>query len=274
MLRLIDTPNTTRAYPTADWYDAVRARVSRRKYDGSAVSATHLGILSSAADASRTAETRAVIVGDAPEAVFTEVLDGRIGGYGRVTGVRSCVVLIGREGSDVEAGYLGEAIVLEATRLHIDSCWIGGSFDSGLASGLVELEVGESVLAVIALGRAMDRPTFQERGVWMMMGSRRRRSVEDIAPGIDATWPEWARSAVGTARLAPSGGNQQPWLFSIDGDGALVIRPRENARYPSTMMDCGIAMLHAEVGSVNAGVRGHWERLASPAIARFLPSGV
>lgn len=263
----------TAAFPSADWYEAIETRVSRRKHDGSPVSTAEASALTEAAQAMESDKARAVVLADAPADAFTRVLGGRLGGYGRVTGVRSCLVLIGPETSVVEAGYLGEALVLEATRLHVDTCWVGGSFDRELVSGLVELGRGETVLAIIALGRASDRPSLEERSVWMLMGSRGRHAMEEIAPSIGSEWPEWARAAVRAAGLAPSGGNAQPWRFRLDDDGALVVFVAADAKYPSKEMDCGIAMLHAEVGALRAGVEGRWERLESPSIARFVPGG-
>jgi hypothetical protein len=34
-------------------------------------------------------------------------------------------------------------------------------------------------------------------------------------------------------------------------------------------LDCGIAMLHIEVAALNAGMKGKWEFLKSPQVARF-----
>jgi nitroreductase len=274
MAHLMEAQDTRSTYSAQGWLDAIDARVSRRKYDGTPISPAVVTALQEVAETFGGDGVRAVIVADAPEAVFTKILGGRLGGYGRVTGVRTCAVLIGRGDADVAAGYLGEAVVLEATRLGVDSCWIGGSFDADVTTSLVRLAPQESVLAVIALGRAKDRPSLEEQSVWMMMGSRRRLPVEKIAEGIDSGWPRWARAAVEAARLAPSGGNQQPWRFALSAEGELVLRVDADAKYPSKMMDCGIAMLHAEVGSRHAGVRGHWERMEAPLIARFVPVGL
>jgi len=35
-------------------------------------------------------------------------------------------------------------------------------------------------------------------------------------------------------------------------------------------LDCGIAMLHLEVGALYSGVKGHWEYLLDPEIAKFV----
>ena len=34
-------------------------------------------------------------------------------------------------------------------------------------------------------------------------------------------------------------------------------------------LDCGVAMLHIEVAALDCGVRGRWEFLKAPKVARF-----
>jgi hypothetical protein len=36
-------------------------------------------------------------------------------------------------------------------------------------------------------------------------------------------------------------------------------------------MDLGIAMLHAELGALHAGMSGKWDRSSGEVVARFLP---
>ncbi len=35
-------------------------------------------------------------------------------------------------------------------------------------------------------------------------------------------------------------------------------------------LDCGIAMLHIELGALSKGVKGRWELLKQPQVARFV----
>ena len=42
--------------------------------------------------------------------------------------------------------------------------------------------------------------------------------------------------------------------------------------YWTAPMDFGIAMLHAELGALHTGVRGSWEMLSGPDVARFAPA--
>jgi hypothetical protein len=76
-------------------------------------------------------------------------------------------------------------------------------------------------------------------------------------------------AAVEAARVAPSGANKQPWRFRLEG-GTLVMGRAEKI-YWTAPIDFGIAMLHVELGAEHAGVRGAWEHLAEPDVARFVP---
>jgi len=50
---------------------------------------------------------------------------------------------------------------------------------------------------------------------------------------------------------------------SPDTDG-----PKDSGRYPKRL-DCGIAMLHLELGAAAAGVSGRWVPPRPPEVARF-----
>ena len=79
-------------------------------------------------------------------------------------------------------------------------------------------------------------------------------------------------AAVETARLAPSAVNRQPWRFRFDA-GALVIARDNAVEFPrvSKRLDCGIAMLHAELGARATGVHGAWRDLSIGLdVARFV----
>jgi hypothetical protein len=78
----------------------------------------------------------------------------------------------------------------------------------------------------------------------------------------------WAQAAVNAARVAPSGGNKQPWRFSLE-DGELVLTDHPARFYWTHRMDCGIAMLHAELGALHTGVHGVWRAEGDHVVARF-----
>ena len=228
---------------------------------------------------------RIVLIEHDAGSLFTGVLGKFLGSYGRVEGATLAAAFIGRAGHEGEVGYVGEAFILEATSLGLSTCWIAGTFDKERAAGVAELAEGERVVALTPLGFAGERPRG-ERFLRRALKAWDRLPIEKIAPGIDGgaaggddptareaagaePWPAWARSAVEAARRAPSGANRQPCRFRLDGDGLVL--SRASKIYWTAPIDFGIARLHVELGAAHEGVRGTWETLADPDVARFVP---
>jgi nitroreductase len=273
------------ARPALDpaWYDAIATRRSRRRYSDRKVAQAALAELRAFCERFRLSGDVRVVLAEGAGDVFTGLLDRFGGAYGRVEGAPWTAAFVGPAGTETEAGYVGEAFVLEATRLGLGTCWVAGMFDHATASGLARLRPGEKVIAVTPVGHPLERKALVERMMSTAVRSAARRQVEDIAPGLvrgvwqsggatgAGAWPAWAVSAVEAARQAPSGANRQPWRFRVDG-GALVLASAERA-YWTAPIDFGIAMLHAELGALHEGVRGEWVRLVLPDVARFEPDG-
>jgi nitroreductase len=266
------------------WYDAIGVRRSRRRYSDRAIAEADLSALRKLCERFRLAPgARAELMGNAG-GVFTGLLDRFGGSYGRVEGAPWAAAFIGPEGSETEVGYVGEAFVLEATRLGLGTCWVAGMFDAEMASRLASLDRGERVIAVTPVGHVLERKQLVERMMSKAVRSAARRQVEVIAPGLTrgagaargtgpagAEWPAWAVTAVEAARVAPSGANRQPWRFRREG--AALVMGRAEKVYWTAPIDFGIAMLHVELGAAHEGVHGEWERLPDPDVARFVPDG-
>ncbi|MEZ5124632.1 MAG: nitroreductase family protein [Thermoleophilia bacterium] len=258
------------------WYGAITARRSRRRFSPRVISASDLAALQAFCDRCRPDSGVRVAMRQGHPEVYTGALQ-RIGGaYGRVEGAPWTAAFVGPDGAENDIGYVGEAFVLEATRLGLGTCWIAGSFDRSLAESLVSLREGERVHAITPVGHPLERKAFVERVMSGAVRSAARRQIEEIAPTLKRglgpahdAWPAWAITAVEAARLAPSGGNKQPWRFRLDSD-ALVLSGAEKA-YWTAPIDFGIAMLHAELGAAYEGVRGVWQSLPEPDVARFVP---
>ena len=208
-----------------EWYEMIGRRISRREFDGRTISPELRERLEVFCDgASAPAGAPRLTGGDAGRGAGAGppvprrrprpgLFTGLIGSYGKVAGTRLAAAFVGRAPSgdpapdDVQAaaGYLGEALILEATRLGLGTCWIAGSFDKAAAADLADLGPGEQVIAVTPLGYPTQRPAGGERLLRTMVKASARLSVEKIAPGVlDGGWPQWAVSAVQAARLAPS----------------------------------------------------------------------
>lgn len=257
----------------AVWLDATAHRRSRRRYTGAAVTADVLNTLDEVCEGFHPfGDARVVLVREPGDGVF----HGIVGAYGRVSGAPHVLLVVADERTahaHAHAGYTGEAAILAATALGLDTCWIGGFFRPAYVRRLVTLEQGERVVAVSPVGHATGALGVSERMLRGAAGSRGRKPLEEIAPGIDETWPEWARAAAETVRIGPSAMNRQPWRLRME-EGSLVVSrdaPREVPRV-TRALDCGIAMLHAELGAYREGVRGRWvDASAALDVARFEP---
>jgi nitroreductase len=254
------------------WFAATRSRHSRRDFDGKTVASELLEALDLTCTGFRPYPDSRVELVRSPA---VDVFRGAIGSYGKVTGAPHLLVMIVSTeppAAQQHVGYTGEACVLEATALGLDTCWVGGFFSRDKVAKVVELREDETVVAVSPVGHALGDTSRNERIMERMAGSHRRRPIEQIAQGAGEDWPAWARAAVECARIAPSALNRQPWRFSMD-DAVLVIS-RTPGEMPAVAkaLDCGIAMLHAELGTRDAGVSGRWRDCdGGPDVARFEP---
>ena len=247
------------------WFDAISRRCSRRRYADVPIAAADLERLHEFCAAFRPNVTvRVELVEDGARDVFT----GLVGNYGRVEGARWIAAFVGPAGSELEIGYLGEAFILEATRLGLDTCWIAGSLDKDHAGRLAELADGERVIAVTPVGHAVQHQPIGERLLRSAVRAASRKSAAELAPGIGDGWPAGAVAAVEAVRKAPSGANRQPWRFRLEG-GGLVMGAADKL-YWTAPIDFGIAMLHVELAAGHTGVTGRWERLGGPDIAHFV----
>ncbi len=167
--------------------------------------------------------------------VFDEpaAFSGFLAHYGKFSGVRNYIAVCGKPGETFEdrAGYAGEALVLLAQTLNLNTCWVALTFSKGKAR--YTLADGEKLLCVIALGygATQGRPHPSK----MLTG------VSDYRDGD----PVWYRAGLDAALLAPTATNQQRFYF----------RRRENTvglsalPGPYAKLDKSIVRLHFEIGA-------------------------
>lgn len=204
-----------------------------------------------------------MLVAQAPPKIFTGWL---LGVYGKVASPSALVFVGDRRlpGAAARAGYTGQAAVLEATALDLGTCWIGGGVRRAHVASLLELDADEHVYSISTLGYPPEHKGVGERVTAGMVRAHTRRPLESIAPGWQ-TWPDWARAGVKLARISPSATNRQPWRFARGDDGHIALS-FSGADTPviSKRLDCGIAMLHFELGLREAGGAGSWQLLSDP----------
>jgi nitroreductase len=255
------------------WLEAASERRSRRAFDGTPALPQTIDALSETCEGFRPfGDARVVLVAE-PQ---VDPFKGVVGSYGKVTGAPHVLLVIAHSGSSAaqaHAGYVGEAAILEATALGLGTCWIGGFFDPKKALRLAELGPEERIVAISPVGFPSRSLTGTERTMRSMAGSHKRKTIDEIAAGT-SEWAAWAKAAAECVRIAPSAVNRQPWRLRLE-DGSLVVARDNKFETPKVTkaLDCGIAMLHAELGALGKRVAGTWATLDDRLdVARFVPA--
>lgn len=254
--------------PVESWYQAIFVRRSRRSFIDRLPEEGKLERLEKVSREFRPfAGARAEFLRNSPEKVFK----GIVGGYGKITGSPYYVAFIGSsESPNVEEGigYTGEGVILEATALGLGTCWVSGFFRPDAVKEHIALAKHERIYAVTPIGYTEKGFSVKEKFYEGAARSLKKKTLEEI---VEGTVPEpWQAKAIEAARIAPSASNRQPWLFVV-GEKSITVRlnsPKDSDKYPKRL-DCGIAMLHIELGALAAGKKGSWTPLSGPNVARF-----
>jgi nitroreductase len=259
--------------PVSSWYEAISFRKSRRSFlAGRPVAEDQFERLERLSrDFRPFSDARVAIVRRPPDRVLT----GVVGSYGRINGASAYAAVIGNASgphAPAHAGYTGEALILEATALGLGTCWVSGFFRASEAGKDIALSGDERIFAVTPLGLGERNFSVKEKIFISAVGSLKRKKLDELTAG-SAPLP-WQLKALEAARLAPSARNRQPWRFVLDSGSITVLRDAgpDGDRYPKSL-DCGIAMLHLELGARAAGVSGAWSFLTPPAVARYNAAG-
>lgn len=169
------------------------------------------------------------IVWDEPKA-----FDSFMAHYGKFSGVKSYVALIGKKEDEEKIGYYGEKIALTAQALGLNTCWVAMSYKK--VKSAYDLRKGEKLHLVLSLGYGATQ------GV-----SHKSKEIDAVANIKDA--PAWFVSGVQCALLAPTAMNQQK--FHFDYVNGKVVAKAGFGFY--TKADLGIAKFHFELASGKDG---------------------
>lgn len=137
-----------------------------------------------------------------------KAFDGFMAHYGKFSGVRNYIALIGPKGPDLDekCGYYGERLVLLAQQLGLNTCWVALTY-SKVKTAFTILE-GEKLCVVIALGYG------QTQGV-----AHKAKPFSEVTKA-DGPAPDWFQRGVEAALLAPTAINQQKFTLTLEGDKA------------------------------------------------------
>lgn len=221
-----------------NWHDAIFARSSVRSYTGAPdkEQLDRLGVLC------RKLSWQGITV---------RMFKGP--GLKGIKGTDVYAVIVAKKNVPMELeGFMGEALVLEATAMGLGTCWLGAMFYPEIISRNVNLQNDEVVHCVIALGKA-NLPAFnpKRKELKKICGK-----TEDELAGLGV----WQKEAVLCARLAPSAVNQQPWKIEADTTGVSILETSVLIKKYAPL-DRGIAMLHAAVGAYHMGREAVWKKV-------------
>ncbi len=212
-----------------DIIEAIQSRHSVRKYTDTPISPEHIEALE-AEIARRNAESGLHIQLILNE---TKAFGNFLAHYGLLHGVKNYIALIGKANNELEekCGYHGEHLVLKAQQMGLNTCWVGGTYKK--IKSAFEINEGEKLCLVIAIGYGKNQGF-----------KRRSKSFEDVTD-IQGNVPDWFKSGVESALLAPTAINQQKFKFSLNGNKVTA----KAAKGPFSIVDLGIVKYHFEVGA-------------------------
>ena len=196
-----------------------------------------------------------------------------LGTYGVIKNARLYLagMIIPAPMAPVDYGYCTEKLILTATGLGLNTCWMGGTFAIsafGRASGMRRNEL---LPTVSPIGYAASRRSLTERLMRGFAGSDHRLPWNqlffmnnDQSP-LSAEEAGTYREALENIRLAPSASNKQPWriVYDKNRDTFLFYLSRavgyRHLRDVSLQeIDMGIAMCHFDLTVKALGIAGRW----------------
>lgn len=160
--------------------EAIQQRHSVRQYTDEPIAADALAALQDEiAACNREGGLHIQLVANEPKA-----FDSTMAHYGKFSGVKNYIALVGPKGSQLDelCGYYGERLVLKAQQLGLNTCWVAMTYRK--IKSAFTVNSGEKLCIVIALGYG------QTQGI-----PHKSKSVEQVSKadgrcptGSDPVW--------------------------------------------------------------------------------------
>ena len=165
---------------------------------------------------------------------------GGLAKYGRFSGIRNYIAMIGKKGDDVNLGFYGEKVVLLAQTLGLNTCWVGLTFRK--QPDQYEVLPDEKLVCVVSLGYGANQGVPHPQKKDFETYCRDSRSTQD-------TYPEWFVNGMKAALLAPTAINQQKFEFILHDGSKVEAKTRFTMLNGYVPIDLGIAKCHFEIGA-------------------------
>ena len=220
-------------------------------------------------------------------------LGGTVGTYGFIKNAQAFVVgaIQTKPFALHDYGYAMEGAVLEAERMGLGSCWLGGSFRPGSFGRAIGVQDDEFVPAVIALGYPEKDRRMADRLIRLHHSKGNRRADWETlffdqnsfeCPADSEAFGE-SSALLRAVHAAPSSCNTQPWRIVREAPDCFHLFFARNRRYSRKdqlignadlqLIDMGIAMRHFDVAAGELGISGSWSVQKNVA-TKAIPGGV
>ena len=166
--------------------------------------------------------------------------------YGMFSGVRALVALKGDSDDqylDEKIGYYGEKLLIEAVRLNLGTCWVGGTFDE--KSKIFDRKPGDRFIGVITMGYCNNEKSFREKIISAAV-HRKNRSMNEIYYSDTKNLPHKFIAGIKAIQKAPSAKNSQPVKLKYINHKVIIY---VNELNEFDFVDLGIAKYHFYVAT-------------------------
>jgi hypothetical protein len=182
---------------------------------------------------------------------FQLILDGREAfqglhtTYGLFHGVNSFIAAVGKAADpdlNEKAGYYGELLVLEATKLELGTCFVGGTFNRKRCP--VKQKPDETLVYVITVGNVAAEKGFKEKTMYSLV-HRHTKAIEEFYDSDQNDIPDWFLAGIRAVQKAPSAINRQPVHFHYRSGTVTAEVPNISGQ----ALDLGIAKANFELAA-------------------------
>ncbi|MFA6808607.1 MAG: nitroreductase family protein [Eubacteriales bacterium] len=197
----------------------------------------------------------------------------KMGTYGVISGADSFIIGIidKSENGALEFGYSFEKIVLFATDLGLQTCWLGGTFNRSDFAQNMSLHEDEYIAIVSPVGIKRGKARVFESAMRNVFGAKKRKPWNELffegyssLPLKESRVTDYA-IPLEMVRIGPSAANKQPWRIIKDNNifHFYITRTKgfKMMGYDMQKNDLGIAKCHFELSANELGLKGEWQEM-------------
>lgn len=197
----------------------------------------------------------------------------KLGTYGVISGADTYIIgiLDKNDNNAFEFGYFFEKIILYATDLGLQTCWLGGTFNKEDFAQNTDITENEFIPIVSPVGYKKGKARIVETAMRASAGSNQRKPWNELFFDKDIQNPLTEKDAGSYAvllemvRLGPSASNKQPWRIIKDNNEFHFLISQTKgygvANFDIQLNDMGIAKCHFDFSAKELGLKGQWQKL-------------